>query len=297
MAAGSFSEEGSVDVLHHDIALSVRLAPPSLWGKGELRLRVRGPTRMVTLDAQELRITEVSGTSGMLPFRRTGDHVGIELPHVLATGAELTLQIAWTVPVTGKVPRFASDQVCAGYNTSAWMPTVQDPAQRATLSLHSHRSGRPENRGERTIRRAARRRRWAAPALLRARTSVAAVPLRICDWSIRPCRIDRGRPPVHAEGRDAPISLSPPDTAPRKPPRESELQARGVTYYRGALVLHRLRRELGETAFWAGIQRYVRERAGKSARTEDLRAALEAAGGRDLKAFFFKWVYSAAPDL
>jgi aminopeptidase N len=102
---------------------------------------------------------------------------------------------------------------------------------------------------------------------------------------------------VHAEGRDAPISLSPPDTAPRKPPRESELQARGVTYYRGALVLHRLRRELGETAFWAGIQRYVRERAGKSARTEDLRAALEAAGGRDLKAFFFKWVYSAAPDL
>ncbi|HMJ55509.1 MAG TPA: M1 family aminopeptidase, partial [Polyangiaceae bacterium] len=102
---------------------------------------------------------------------------------------------------------------------------------------------------------------------------------------------------VHTQGRDAPISLSPPGAGPRKAPRESELQSRGVTYYRGGLVLHKLRNELGESAFWAGIQRYVRERTGKSARTEDLRAALEAASGRDLKDFFFKWVYSAAPDI
>jgi len=33
------------------------------------------------------------------------------------------------------------------------------------------------------------------------------------------------------------------------------------------------------------------------ARSEDLRAALEAASGRDLKAFFATWVYAAAPDL
>jgi aminopeptidase N len=102
---------------------------------------------------------------------------------------------------------------------------------------------------------------------------------------------------VHAEGRDAPLSLSAPDARSRAPPRDSELQARGVTYCRGALLLHKLRGELGEAAFWDGIRRYVRDRAGKGARTEDLRVSLEAASGRDLRGFFTRWVYTPAPDL
>jgi aminopeptidase N len=102
---------------------------------------------------------------------------------------------------------------------------------------------------------------------------------------------------VHADGRDAPVSLSAPDGAPRPAPAESALPPRGVTYARGALVLDTLRRELGDAVFWDGIRRYVAERAGKGARTGDLRAALEAASRRDLRPFFARWVYAPAPDL
>ncbi|NUO48741.1 MAG: hypothetical protein HOV80_07785 [Polyangiaceae bacterium] len=101
---------------------------------------------------------------------------------------------------------------------------------------------------------------------------------------------------AHEEGRDAPVSLAPPGQ-PRKPPKESELQARAITYSRGALVLHKLRTELGDQVFWDGVRRYVQSRADKEATTEDLRAAFEAASKKDLAPFFARWVYAAAPDL
>jgi aminopeptidase N len=103
---------------------------------------------------------------------------------------------------------------------------------------------------------------------------------------------------VHASGRDAPVSLSRPGGMVQRVPRDSELQARGVTYSRGALVLDKLRTELGDDVFWNSIRRYVRDNAAKSGvRTEDLRAAFEVSSGRDLRAFFDTWVYSSAPDL
>jgi hypothetical protein len=102
---------------------------------------------------------------------------------------------------------------------------------------------------------------------------------------------------VHAEARDAPLSRSLPGQAPALVPQDSDLPARGVTYSRGALVLLKLREELGDDAFWAGIRRYVQSRAWKGARSEDLRAALEATSGRDLRAFFERWVYAPAYDL
>jgi len=102
---------------------------------------------------------------------------------------------------------------------------------------------------------------------------------------------------VHSAGKDAPLSHSRPGGSLRPPLQEAELQPRGVTYSRGALVLHRLRAELGEAAFWAGVRRYVAGPHRHAARTEDLRNALEAASGRDLNPFFMRWVYSAAPDL
>jgi aminopeptidase N len=102
---------------------------------------------------------------------------------------------------------------------------------------------------------------------------------------------------VHAQSKEAPLSLSPPGARAHEPPAEDELQARGITYSRGALVLHKLRSELGEAVFWNGIRRYVARRAGKGARSEDLRTALEEASARDLTEFFARWVYAPAPDL
>jgi aminopeptidase N len=70
-----------------------------------------------------------------------------------------------------------------------------------------------------------------------------------------------------------------------------------VTYSRGALVLHLLRRRLGETAFWNGIREFTRAHAGGTADSNDLRIALEKASGEDLRTFFAQWVTGDVPSL
>jgi aminopeptidase N len=70
-----------------------------------------------------------------------------------------------------------------------------------------------------------------------------------------------------------------------------------ITYSRGALVLHHLRRQLGDAAFWAGLRDYTRAGAGGSVETADLRAAMERASGQDLRRFFDQWVFRPRPDL
>jgi aminopeptidase N len=68
---------------------------------------------------------------------------------------------------------------------------------------------------------------------------------------------------------------------------------RAVVYQKGAYVLHLLREELGERAFWRGIRAYTRAYYGHSVVTADFRTAMERASGRDLAGFFARWVESA----
>src|SRR6185295_506775 len=70
-----------------------------------------------------------------------------------------------------------------------------------------------------------------------------------------------------------------------------------VTYSRGALVLHLLRRQLGDSAFWTGIRDFTRAGAGGTVDSEALRSALERASGQDLRRFFSQWVYGPRPEL
>jgi aminopeptidase N len=67
----------------------------------------------------------------------------------------------------------------------------------------------------------------------------------------------------------------------------------GKQYDRGAAILHTLRREIGDEAFWDGVKRYVDGRKDCAVTSEDLRHAMEAAAGRDLKWFWDQWVYGA----
>ncbi len=62
-------------------------------------------------------------------------------------------------------------------------------------------------------------------------------------------------------------------------------------YQKGAWVLHMLRSELGDKAFFAGLRIYYQAHQQSTANSGDLRAALEKASGRDLKQFFASWVY------
>jgi aminopeptidase N len=66
---------------------------------------------------------------------------------------------------------------------------------------------------------------------------------------------------------------------------------RTLVYDKGAYVLHLLREELGERAFWAGLRGYTRKYFGKSVTTADFQKAMEQSSGRDLSGFFAKWVY------
>ncbi len=68
---------------------------------------------------------------------------------------------------------------------------------------------------------------------------------------------------------------------------------RAVVYQKGAYVLARLRKKLGDEAFWRGIRAYTRQYFGQSVTTVDFEAAMEQATGRDLSAFFTRWVYGA----
>lgn len=62
------------------------------------------------------------------------------------------------------------------------------------------------------------------------------------------------------------------------------------TINRGALVLHQLRAEIGDSAFDAGLKRFMADRWGKDAGTDDLQRAMEGAAGRGLSWFFDQWV-------
>jgi len=64
-------------------------------------------------------------------------------------------------------------------------------------------------------------------------------------------------------------------------------------YQKGSWVLHMLRSNLGDKAFFRGIRNYYAAHKNSTASTEDLRSALEQASGRNLRAFFARWVYDS----
>ena len=59
----------------------------------------------------------------------------------------------------------------------------------------------------------------------------------------------------------------------------------------GALVVHELRKQMGEGRFWKGLRHYTRAHWGQSVETADFQHAMESSSGLDLQAFFKRWVY------
>ena len=91
---------------------------------------------------------------------------------------------------------------------------------------------------------------------------------------------------VRAAGKDK--SLVFPDWL--HPTRED----RTLVYDKGAYVMHLLRQEMGEDAFWKGLKSYTKRYFGKSVVTSDFKTAMEEAGNKKLDDFFAKWVYLTA---
>ncbi len=77
--------------------------------------------------------------------------------------------------------------------------------------------------------------------------------------------------------------------APRS--AENEEVTTGITYQKGAWVMHMLRNFVGEAEFKKGIRAYYAQFFNANATTDDFRIAMEEASGKDLKLFFRQWLY------
>jgi aminopeptidase N len=66
---------------------------------------------------------------------------------------------------------------------------------------------------------------------------------------------------------------------------------RSLVYDKGAYVMHLLREEMGERAFWNGLRNFTRKFWGKPVATSEFQVAMQEASQKDLSAFFDKWVY------
>lgn len=66
---------------------------------------------------------------------------------------------------------------------------------------------------------------------------------------------------------------------------------RNIVYFKGAYVLHLLRQEIGELAFWEGFRVYSQRYFDQLVTTSDFQETFEEVSERDLDDFFLKWVY------
>src|SRR5205085_1343905 len=67
---------------------------------------------------------------------------------------------------------------------------------------------------------------------------------------------------------------------------------RAVVYNKSAVVLHMLRRLIGDDAFFRGLRRFYVDSRFSKVGTENFRLAMEAASGRSLDRFFERWIYN-----
>jgi aminopeptidase N len=68
---------------------------------------------------------------------------------------------------------------------------------------------------------------------------------------------------------------------------------RAVVYNKGAMVLHMLRRLMGNEAFFGGMKTFYQQWKYKKAGTDDFRKAMEKAAGHDLQRFFDTWIFGS----
>ncbi len=64
-----------------------------------------------------------------------------------------------------------------------------------------------------------------------------------------------------------------------------------TTYQKGGVVIHTLREQIGDKAFWKAINIYLNRHKFENVETPDLQRAMEEASGQKLDWFFAQWVY------
>jgi aminopeptidase N len=67
----------------------------------------------------------------------------------------------------------------------------------------------------------------------------------------------------------------------------------GQSYGKGAVILHTLRKHVGDKAFFEGIKLYLTRFRHMPVETDDFRQAMSDASGKDLESWFEQWVFRA----
>ncbi len=111
---------------------------------------------------------------------------------------------------------------------------------------------------------------------------------------------DRGQDAFRLDMEGALKSYLDSDRTYRRPIVETRYESStamfdGMTYAKGACVLHMLRGLLGDSVWWKGLRSYVAAHKLQVVETDDFRKAMEAASRKDLKWFFDQWVYRGRP--
>ncbi|HTS49947.1 MAG TPA: M1 family aminopeptidase [Bryobacteraceae bacterium] len=88
---------------------------------------------------------------------------------------------------------------------------------------------------------------------------------------------------MKADGKDRPLSFH----GWNKP---NEAGGR-LPYEKGAWVLHQLRQQMGDDAFWRGLRVYTKDNWGKQVTSKDFEKSMEAVTDTPLADFFQTWVY------
>lgn len=71
-----------------------------------------------------------------------------------------------------------------------------------------------------------------------------------------------------------------------------------ITYQKASFVLHMLRKEVGDKAFFSGVRNYYSTFQNRNAMTDDFRKAIETASGKSLDWFFNQWIFKpGAPEV
>ena len=93
---------------------------------------------------------------------------------------------------------------------------------------------------------------------------------------------------ARTSGRTAPRATALVTNLYRNP--DQRFYAAENPYDRGGVVLHMLRKRLGEDLFWKGVREYLKQHQFNEVETDDFRFALEEASGESLERFFDQWV-------
>ncbi|UIR55323.1 M1 family peptidase [Sphingobacterium sp. SRCM116780] len=64
-----------------------------------------------------------------------------------------------------------------------------------------------------------------------------------------------------------------------------------ISYSKGSIILYALKNQMGDTAFYKSLQKYLTDNAHKAGETHQLRLAMEEVTGKDWNPYFNQWYY------